>query len=155
MLGSKRPAWQNIQLFLWCISTHHFCQLPSFFDPHSAAVFCEARVSSHTQVCKVGIGPHSSRRHCMSFPHHSDVMSHSAESLCSAYSQSSIQFALGSDLVLQLLLLIYLCYAMGPKDCIFCSVSIFHTLAFFAGLRGSYIFREPMLCTTLQTYMTV
>ena len=39
----------SIQLFLWCISVHHFCQSPSVFDPFSPAIFRKGKVSQpHT-----------------------------------------------------------------------------------------------------------
>ena len=67
-LGSELPAWPNIQLFLWCISACHFCQLLSVFDSLPAAIFSWGR---NSEPCTSIQGRHCSlqpRQDCMSSP---------------------------------------------------------------------------------------
>ena len=133
MLGSELPAWSNIQLFLWCISVHHFCQLPSVFDPLLAAIFSQGKSSQWCTGIQRGHPPPAIMSGC-------------------TVSQFHAQFSPGSSLFSfrKSWLLTCLCYVMCLKCCTFLSVSIppvpvlLPSSCLKAGLQGcSPIIRHP------------
>lgn len=142
----------NIQLFLWCIGVHHFCQLPRVFDPLLSVIFSQGRVPRHKQASRVGTRP-SPLMHALYELPPGNVMSHSAESLswvtlqahvrtvhnlpwvATFFHSSSLQEGMAVNLPLLCNMPQMLYFLLPPTLLLFCRIGV---LPYFQGTHVLY-----------------